>query len=200
MSYAAYFQTRQLYRSLGAWTKFAIGIVTNSYRFQKNPSEVFNAPVASSIQPSGFCIYKAYLKFDPPPTEDLTLEIDAALWAQAVGETTRGAAIGMGRSIHSDAKVFDHNGNEIERVRANAILQFPKDTADDRKSANYAIQVAAATNEIHIGTADTGPGYTIGSGNSVFHAFAEIAFTVTDENNTIILEPPSETDVEEEEE
>lgn len=199
VSYAAYHQTRQLYRSLGGWTKFAIGIVTNSYRLQENPSEVFNAPVASSLQVSGVCIYKGYLKFDPPPTKDLKLDIDAALCAYAEGETTRGAAIGMGRSILSYAKVFDHKGNEMEKVRAKAKLQFPKDKADKRKNKLYSIEVTAGTKEIHIGTVNTGPSYTIGSGKSVFNAWAEIAFTVTGENNTIILEPPSETAIEEEE-
>ena len=83
------------------------------------------------------CIYKAYLKFDPPPTQDLALEIDGELWAYAVGETNRGAGIGMGRSIAADANVFDHAGSEIERVRANARLQFPKDTDDKQDTANY---------------------------------------------------------------
>ena len=191
VSYASYFQTRDLYRSRGRWTRFAVWLVTNTYRLQRAPGEVFDAPVATSIQASGSCTYRAYLVFDPPPPNAITLQIDATLLAHARGECTLGAAIGMGRAASSDAQVYDHAGNEMQRATALGRIQSPRSSVYDNKTASYPITVAAGTAQLHIGTVIAGLAYSIGSGASDFTAYAEIAFTVTDANGVVILQPPS---------
>jgi hypothetical protein len=192
VSYAAYFQTRDLYRSRGGWTRFAIWAVTNSYRLQEAPGEVLGAPIATTLQASGSCAYEAYLVFDPPPPNDIMLQVDAELWAHARGECTPRAAIGMGRAVSADAKVYDHTGSEIERANALAQIQAPRASVYTNKTASYPVAVVAGTAELHLGSVIAGPGYSIGSGESEFTAFAEIAFTVTDANGTVLLEPPSD--------
>lgn len=172
MSYAKYQATRTMYRSLGGWTRFAIGLVTNRYRLQENPAEVFNAPLASSIQVSGSCVYKAYLKFDPTAPEDVVYEVTAKFLTHAEGECNRGARIGMRRSILASAAAFDENGAEQGRERSMAQVAFPKDTDRNQNTTVYNISVARGTTEIHIGTISAGPGYSIASGQSEFNAFA----------------------------
>lgn len=191
MSYAAYFATRALYRRLSSYRRFAIAIVTNDYRGQEGPGEVFMAPVATSIQVSGACIYKAYVVFDPPLAQDVTYETTAELWAFARGRTSRGARIGMGRSISSAAAAFDHAGVERGATRAIARLAFPRDRKSVRDTVTYDLEVAAGTREIHIGTAQSGPGFSIASGRSAFVGWAEIAFTLTDSSGKVLLEPAS---------
>ena len=194
MSYAKYQATRTMYRRLGGWRRFAIWLVTNGYKLQDNPGEVFNAPLASSIQPSGSCVYKAYLKFDPPAPEDVVYEVTANFLTHAEGECNRGARIGMGRSILASAAAFDENGMEQGRERSRAQIAFPTDTDRKQSTTVYNISVSSGTTEIHIGTISAGPGYTIASGQSEFHAYAEIEFIIEDDQDNIIVGPSAAVD------
>jgi hypothetical protein len=192
VSHASYVQTRDLYRRLRRWTRFAIRLVTNSYRLQHAPGAVLGAPLATALQASGSCAYEAYLTFDPAPAEDMVLRIDADLWSYAKGESTPGSAIGMGRSVSANAKVYDHTGAEVARAHALAVIQSPLASVSSKKPASYPLAVAAGTAEVHVGGVVAGPAFSIASGEAEFSAFAEVGFSVTDAEGTVLLEPPEE--------
>ena len=97
------------------------------------------------------------------------------------------AAVSEACAISADASAFDETGTQQIRKRSIALIAFPQDIDRHQDTAVYDISVAAGTTEIHIGRISAGPGYTIGSGQSEFHAYARIEFILEDkEGNTIV--------------
>jgi len=175
------------WKNLGRLSRF---MNRAEWQNQQKPHKVFGYPLATGIQPSGFVEYKAYIMFNPPPTQNIVYSVTANFTTFAEGECTQGAKLGGSNAIDARGIAYDHAGTEKGMETSLAKIIFPKAPDQDSKSVTYPLNVAAGTSEILIGDIKVGLGYTIKAGVSLFKAVAKIEFLVDDAQGNHIITTP----------
>lgn len=139
---------------------------------QSSPADVFGAPLARNLQPSGSLRYEAFVSLDPPDPQDQAVDIQVALAANASTPGFAGAA-GSGGTLAS-AQALDGNF-EVNRVRALGPLAGAP--AQDTTTASYAVTIPAG-GDVRVALVDVGPAFMISNGLGIFFATASADITV----------------------
>ena len=133
---------------------------------QSSPADVFGAPIANNLQPSGSLRYEAFLSLDPPDPQDQTVDIRVALAANATTPGFGGAA-GSGGTLAS-AQALDGN-TDVDRVSALGPLAGAP--AQDAKTVTYAVTIPAG-GDVRVALVDVGPAFMISGGLGILIATA----------------------------
>jgi hypothetical protein len=144
---------------------------------QEEADKVFGLNLATHLQPSGDCRYEAFLFLDPEEDDPHTAVMDATVKTVALGFATSSARIGGARSVAAVAEIHNHTG-QISRTRSRSKPQFlPRQQT--RTSTKRDTVIIPAGDEVKIGIASVGIGFTVGNGGAAFLSESNINFQIS---------------------